>query len=314
MSPKKTQLQIVPRKPHAGGQRNAGAETLKPQLVSGRWLLAAVCIAVVAAAACGWLVLCLLFWQGSWELLYHPSADIEKTPASVELAFDRVAFAVTDTGVPQLKGWWIPAAQQAGQRRLTVVYLHRQDGNIGNTVDAVARLHAAGVNVLDFDYRGYGESQFARPSEAHLRQDAESAIDYLTGTRQIDIRTIVLEGDSLGANLALEVAAEHPELAGVIVDSPMTDPMAAIFNDARARMVPARLLMRDRYDPVSAAGAVHVPVLWFERADAATAAHEPLAYEKLATQKVLVWVNPAGDAYKQTQDALSRWLDELPVH
>ncbi len=314
MSPKKTQLQVVPRKPPAGGQRDSGAKPSKPQLVSGRWLLAAVCIAVAAAAACGWLALCLLFWQGSWELLYHPLAAIDKTPASAELAFDRVAFAVTDTGAPRLKGWWLPATQEAGQRQLTVVYLHGQDGNIGNTVDAVERLHSAGVNVLDFDYRGYGESMFARPSEAHLRQDAESALDYLTGTRQIGAGTIVLNGTGLGANLALEVAAEHSELAGVIVDSPMADPMAAIFNDARAQMVPARLLMRDRYDPVSAAGAVHVPVLWFERTDAATAAREPLAYEKLTSQKMLVWVNPAGDVYKQTQGALSRWLDELPVH
>jgi pimeloyl-ACP methyl ester carboxylesterase len=312
MSQKRTQLQVVQCKPPASGQRDSRAKPLKPQLVSGRWLLAAVCIAVAAAAACGWLALCLLFSQGSWQLLYHPSLAVQKTPASAELTFDRVAFAVTDAGVPQLKGWWIPAAQDAGQRRLTVVYLHGQNGNIGDTVDAVARLHAAGVNVLDFDYRGYGESQFARPSEAHLRQDAESALNYLTGTRQIGAETIVLDGIGLGANLALEVAAGHPELAGVIVDSPMADPMAAIFNDARGRMVPARLLVRDRYDPVSAAAAVHVPVLWFERADATSALTEPAAYKKVASHKMLVWVNPRGDVYVQTENALSRWLDELP--
>ena len=314
MSPKRTQLQVVLRKPPAGGHHDSGAKPSKPQLVSGRWLLAAVSITVAAATACGWLALCLLFWQGSWQLLYHPLTTIEKTPANAGLPFDPVAFAVTDTGVPQLRGWWIPAAQEAGPRRLTAIYLHGQDGNIGNTVDAVARLHAAGMNVLDFDYRGYGESQFARPSEAHLRQDAESALDYLTGTRQIDAGTIVLDGTSLGANLALELAAEHPELAGVIVDSPMADPMAPIFNDARARMVPARFLVRDRYDPVSAAAAVHVPVLWFERADAATATHEPHAYERIPSQKMLVWVNPAGNMYKQTEDAMSRWLGDLPVH
>lgn len=324
MSPKKTHLQGAPRKSSAGGKRDTGARQDairkeghgKPQLISGRWLLAAVCGTVAAATACGWLALCLLFWQGSWQLLYHPSAIVEKTPASAGLTFDPVAFAVTDAGAPRLKGWWIPATQGVRLGRLTVIYLHGQDGNLGDAVDAVARLHAAGVNVLAFDYRGYGESQFARPSERNWRQDADWAIDYLTGTRQIDARTIVLDGTGLGANLALEVAAEHSELAGVVVDSPMDDPMAAIFNDARARMVPTRLLVRDRYNLSAAAGAIRIPVLWFEPTAATEQAttHEPAAYRKLAAHKMLVWVNPSGDTYKQTADALSRWLDGLALH
>jgi pimeloyl-ACP methyl ester carboxylesterase len=315
MPPKKTPLQVVPRRP-SGGKQNAGGKqgSEKPQVVSGRWLLAAVCVTVAAAAACGWLALCLLFWQGSWQLLYHPSIVAKKTPASAGLAFDPVAFAVTDTGVPRLKGWWIPAAQGPVQRQLTVVYFHGQDGNMGDAVDALTRLHAEGVNLLVFDYRGYGESQFARPSERNWRQDAEWALDYLTGTRQIDAGTILLDGTSLGANLALEVAAEHPELAGVLVDSPMADPMAAIFDDARARMVPARLLMRDRYDLDAATGALRIPVLWFERTDAASATIEPAAYRKVASHKMLVWVNPQGNVFAQTENALSRWLDELPTH
>ncbi len=315
MSPNKTRLQVVPRRPPAGGQRGSGANHSKPQLVSGRWLLAAVCIVVAAATACGWLALCLLFWQGSWQLLYHPLAAIQKTPASAGLAFDPVAFAVKDTGAPQLKGWWIPATKGPGQRRLTVVYLHGQDGNIGDSVDAVARLHAAAVNVLVFDYRGYGESQFARPSEAHLRQDAEWALDYLTGTRQIDAGTIVLYGTSLGANLALEVGAQHPELAGVIVDSPLADPMAAIFNDARARMIPAHLLVHDRYDLDRAAATVRVPVLWFERtnAGATNEPNEPEAYRKVGAHKTLVWVDPAEDVNGQTWGAFSLWLANLLV-
>ena len=129
-----------------------------------------------------------------------------------------MGFAATDTGTPRLAGWWIPAAPDAKFARLTVLYLHRQDGNLGDTVDALARLHAAGVNVLAFDYRGYGQSQFVRPSETHLREDAEWAIVYLTGTRHVAPGAIVLDGTEMGANLALEEATAHPELAGVIVD------------------------------------------------------------------------------------------------
>jgi pimeloyl-ACP methyl ester carboxylesterase len=315
MSREKHQLQGVTRRLAAGGKEDAGGKRSreKPQLVSGRWLLVAVCGTIAAAAFCGWLGLCLLFWQGSWQLLYHPVAAVTTTPASAGLAFDPVAFAATDTGVPRLRGWWIPAAPGARLARFTVIDLHSQDGNLGDTVDALVRLHGVQVNVLAFDYRGYGAGQFARPSEAHWRQDAEWALDYLTGTRQIDAGTIVLDGTGLGANLALEVAAEHPELAGVLVDSPVDDPAGAMFNDARARLVPARLLVRDRFDLDAAARTLRVPLLWFERADATGATQEPQAYKKVAAHKMLVWLNPEGDQNKLAADAMSRWLDGLPV-
>jgi pimeloyl-ACP methyl ester carboxylesterase len=320
MSRKKPKLQVVPRRPVAEGKEDTGGRQdasgkkgrEKPQLVSGRWLLVAVCGTIAAAALCGWLGLCLLFWQGSWQLLYHPAAAVARTPASVGLAFDPVAFATTDTGVPRLKGWWIPAAQGARLARFTVIYLHRQDGNLGDTVDALARLHGVGVNVLAFDYRGYGASQFARPSERNWRQDAEWAVDYLTGTRQIDTGTIVLDGTGLGANLALELAAAHPELGGVVVDSPIDDPTGAIFNDARARLVPARLLVRDRYDLGRAAAAVRVPVLWFEQATPLSEANWR-AYGKIIDRKMLVWLYPPDDLNGQITDGLKRWLDDLPV-
>jgi uncharacterized protein len=314
MSRRKTQNQSVPQRPAASGNAaSAGTKSRgKPPVVSGRWLLAALCATIAGAAVCCWLALCLLFWQGSWQLLYHPAAAVTRTPASAGLDFDRVAFAATDAGVPRLKGWWIPAAPGAARARFTVIYLHGPDGNIGDSVDALARLHDAGVNVLAFDYRGYGDSQNAWPSERNWRRDAEWAIDYLVGTRHINAGTIVLDGKSLGANLALEVAAEHPELAGVIVESPVQDPTGAIFNDARARMVPARLLVRDRYDLGVAAEALRVPLLWFERTDATGATQDPKAYSRIAAHKMIVWLDPAGDVYKQSEDALGRWLDGLP--
>ncbi len=176
-------------------------------------------------------------------------------------------------------------------------------------MDALVRLHDAGVNVLAFDYRGYGDSQNARPSEAHWRQDAEWAVNYLTGTRHIDAGSIVLDGTSLGANLALEVGAKHPELAGVVVDSPLQDPTGAIFSDPRARMVPARLLVQDRYDLDAAAAALRVPLQWFERTDGKSATRDPEAYTRVDARKMIVWLNPAGDMYKQTEDTLGRWLD-----
>jgi pimeloyl-ACP methyl ester carboxylesterase len=318
MASKKKGMEIVARGPGHGNEKTGTSRRApahahaasEPATVSGRWLLGAVALTIGAALICAWCAFCLLFWQGSWQLLYHPAAAITRTPASAGLTFDAVGFATTDAGTPRLAGWWIAAAPGAKFARLTVLYLHGQDGNLGATVDALARLHAAGVNVLAFDYRGYGQSQFVPPSEAHWRQDAEWAIAYLTGTRHVAPGAIVLDGTGLGANLALEEAAAHPELAGVIVESPITDPARAIFSDARARMVPARLLVRDRYDVNAAAGNVRVPVLWVQRP---MQDEETRAFAKVASRKMIVWMNPEQDMNRQVEDALARWLDELPA-
>jgi pimeloyl-ACP methyl ester carboxylesterase len=293
---------------------NARTPSEPPPTVSGRWLLKAVAISIAGAAFCCWAALCLLFWQGSWQLLYHPASAITRSPAGAGIHFDPVAFATTDTGETRLTGWWITAEPASAFSGYTVLYLHGKDGNLGATVDALAALHAMGVNALAFDYRGYGQSQFARPSEAHWRQDTEWALQYLTGTRHIAPGKIVLDGEGLGANLALEVAAAHPELAGVILREPLPDATQIIFRDARAQLVPARLLVRDRYDLDAPAGKLRIPSLWFYQTAAPGSGRsdsEPAAYRKVAPRKMLVWLPEGTGAQKAIADALSRWLANL---
>jgi pimeloyl-ACP methyl ester carboxylesterase len=270
---------------------------------------------VAAAALCVWLVLCLLFWQGSWQLLYLPSPTVAKTPASVSLAFDSIGFATTGDGVPQLSGWWIPAASDSRYSRYTVLYLHGQDGNLGDTVPALSQVHKVGVNVFAFDYRGYGQSKFARPSEANWLKDASWALDYLTNTRHIDPHTIVVYGEDLGADLALEFGTAHHEIAGVVANLPFKDALTPIFGDARARLVPAHLLVRDRYDLDAAAARIQIPVLWFEFDVPSVRQRygEPAAYRKIKSRKTLVWLVPSPHIDYDRTAAFTRWLDDL-VH
>jgi len=288
-----------------------------PPTVSGRWLLIASSIALVAAAACAWLTLCLLFWQGSWQLLYHPTSAVARTPASAGLPFDPVAFATTEAGVPRLRGWWIPAAPDAHYSRFTVLYLHSRTGNLGDTVDALAALHNLGVNVLAFDYRGYGQSQFAHPSEARWIEDADWALKYLTATRHVPAGAIILDGRDLGANLAIEVAAAHPDLAGVVLESPLESPVNAIFNDPRARLIPAHLLVRDRFNADQAGNPLLIPSLWLvaepESSKPAFQSPHPAGYDRITAQKMLVWLKPSPAPSQPFADAYTRWLDDLPT-
>jgi alpha-beta hydrolase superfamily lysophospholipase len=231
----------------------------------------------------------------------------------MNLPFDSVGFATNAAGEPQLRGWWIPSSSQA---RFTAIYFHGADGNLGDSVNAVSRLHDSGLNVFAFDYRGYGQSHFAHPSETRWREDAESALSYLIGTRHIPADTIILVGKDLGANLALQVASAHAEFAGVVLEAPLDSPTAAIFNDARARLVPARLLVSDRWQSTAAAGNVLIPSLWFYFAPLHSADLEedkPEAYEKVPARKTLVWLTNSREEPKQFESALSSWIDQLPV-
>ena len=344
MSRKKAKLQVVAGKraappaaapgkkpaPARAGRENtargnsaAAVPSQVPHQVSGRWLLKAVAGALLAACLCTWGALCLLFGQGYWQLLYHPSAAITRTPASVGLSFDSVGFATNSSGVTSLNGWWIAAPPNTATNaspnstdgRYTVLFLHGADGNLSACVDHLAQFHAARVNVFAFDYRGYGQSQFAHPSETHWLDDANAALRYLIATRHIDPHNLVIDGSALGANLALELAAAHPDLAGVVAESPLENATSIIFSDARAQLVPAHWLAHDRWDLAASAAALRVPSLWFLPFPSQTQPGElprnPSFFEKVPAAKMFVWLPPGRDTTVNFSDEFARWLDSL---
>jgi pimeloyl-ACP methyl ester carboxylesterase len=280
-------------------------------------LLRAAGGSILAAAVCSWGALCLLFWQGGWQLLYHPVSAVTRTPASVGLAFIPVAFAATEAGEPRLKGWWIAAGPDAPYSHYTVLYLHGQNGNLGDTVDEIVALHEVGVNVLAFDYRGYGQSEFQHPSEAGWREDVEWSLTYLTATRHVAAGSIILDGSALGANLALEVAAAHSELAGVVLESPLNAPVDDLFNDARARMVPAHLLVRDRFDAELTGSGLRIPSLWLIQPTGSLTVtdrtKDPSGYKSVEGRKMLVWLPSAATSGQEFVENYTRWLDDLPT-
>jgi len=312
----KSEIQQKPTPPSA---IEKGFEDLRPRrdafpTVSPRWLLMAGGVAVFGALACTWLTLCLLYWQGSWQLLYHPKLAISRTPATVKLEFEPIRFATTETGTPQLAGWWIPASD--AHARFTMLYLHGADGNVSDAMDTLAKLHDQGLSVLAFDYRGYGQSlpiaSAGRPNEKKLLQDAEWALDYLTQTRRINPVGIVVYGEGLGADLAAELAEHHSSLAGVILAEPPSEPMEMVFADPRSRLIPARLLVSDRYDVRAAAAQLRIPSLWLLAQPADGKTVQPPGYQADEFAKTLAWLNQPGAGDPHFAETLRRWLDELP--
>ncbi len=273
--------------------------------VSARWLLMAAAGMSAIVALCAWLTLCLLYWQGNWQLLYHPQAKIAATPAQIGLPFESIRLAATDTGVTQLTGWWIPSGMPGVP--MTVLYLHGADGNLGDTLPALRWLHERGVNVFAIDYRGYGASAVAKPHEEQMVEDSDWALQWLIVNRHLSPSRVVLWGNGLGATLAAEVADEHRDLAGVVLDAPQEGAMDAIFGDARSRLVPAHWLTGDRYDLDAAARRLQIDSLWLLSNDAAN----PAAYQNVHARKSVVWMKGSVESDTHSAAECNRWIEAL---
>jgi pimeloyl-ACP methyl ester carboxylesterase len=136
------------------------------------------------------------------------------------------------------------AVRDAGGRGAPVVLVHGL-GTIQRSWDRLAPLLVPHLRVVTYDQRGHGGSQAATDySPDAFTADLQAVLDAL------DLERPLLVGHSLGALLAVEVAANRPGCAGVVaVDGglPVTRPPQATdqqaFQAEMARPLP-RLLGR----------------------------------------------------------------------
>ena len=118
-------------------------------------------------------------------------------------------------------------------------------------------LHAAGYNVFAFDYRGFGRNP-GHPSERGLYEDALAAYRHLTDHLQVPPERIILGGRSLGSAVAVELSTRVASGGLLLLSAIDSVPAAA------ARVypwAPVGLLATQRFDSISKAARVRVPVL-----------------------------------------------------
>jgi pimeloyl-ACP methyl ester carboxylesterase len=213
-------------------------------LVELGWILKALAVVFIAAFICAYLTICILFSRSQWQLVLHPSHTVAITPASLNLPFTEVHFGVDNSGLPQLDGWWIPASSPTTR---TALVLHAADGSITNALPSAQLLHNQNLNVLLFDYRGYGHSLGQHPTEASMETDATTALTYLTTTRSIPTNSIAVYGIGLGASLAAHLCAQNPTLPALILQSPDGDLSNRVRQDPRAKLVPFTYLFNEPF-------------------------------------------------------------------
>ena len=126
-----------------------------------------------------------------------------------------------------LESWFIvsPNANK------TVLYFGGNGFVIETSYHIITSILKQNVNLLVFNYRGYGRNE-GIPSIEGIKSDALAAYDYLVSEKGIKADNIILHGHSMGTFLATYTANQRGSSA-LVLESPITD-----LNDWSATAVP----------------------------------------------------------------------------
>lgn len=193
------------------------------------------------------------------RFIYFPTplAD-ELSPPLLGHAVAEDVWLRTEDGV-SLHGWYVRTARPAAPQPPVLLHFHGNAGNILDRVEFLDRLTAVGLDILIFDYRGYGKSRGA-PSEEGLYRDADAAYGSLVQARGVPAGRVVVHGQSLGAAVAIDLAARRP-VAGLVVEAGFTS--APDLGRRFYRFLPDFVFqrLRNRFDALRKIGRVQVPTL-----------------------------------------------------
>lgn len=188
--------------------------------------------------------------------LYFPLKEVEFTPKDAGLDYEVISLT-TGEGL-KLHGWFIPSEAP----RFTVLFCHGNGGNIGHRIEKIKMFNELDLNVLIFDYRGYGMSE-GSPSEKGLYHDAELFYDYLVKEKGISYEKIISYGESLGGAVVIELAMRR-EMGAIIIESSFTS-----VGEMAKRVVPflPAFVYNSRFDSINKISHISCPKLFFHSAD-----------------------------------------------
>ena len=257
---------------------------------------------VVASIVAVYFAIALLFWQGQWQLIFHPSRAVVTTPASNGVQFEDVQFDAIETGQTRLNGWWVPADSRRLGQHATILYLHDARGSLTDALPDIFALHALGNDVFAFDPRGFGKSEWAKPSEHHWNQDADAALYYLASVRHIGPSHLIVIGRALGGTVAANLTRRHREIKSLVMIDPQPPTLGLLTTPRWTHILPVRLLARDRFNPAAALSSRSLGKLFLLPANAAAPAYTT----KAALPVAIVHGTVLGDA--ETATALQRFV------
>lgn len=208
-------------------------------------------VLIVLVAVIG--VLFIAIWGLQRRLIYLPAPG-PVPPAHEQIEGARNVTLETSDGL-KLGAWFV--APRSSRTGIAVLVANGNAGNRSLRAPLARSLAREGLAVLLFDYRGYGGNP-GSPSEDGLALDIRAAYRFLTEEEGIPPERLLYYGESLGAAVVMELAAEHPP-GGLVLRSPFTD-LAAV-GQIHYPFLPVGALLWDRFLVLEAIRHVDVPTI-----------------------------------------------------
>lgn len=191
--------------------------------------------------------------DSSVRKMIYPAPSIS-VPSEPPVGFENV-WLVTESNI-KIHGWHYRANNL---NAAALIYFHGNGENLQTLQMSglIESLRVLNLSLLFIDYPGYGQSA-GKPSEDSLIQAATAAVQQMK-TFHPESKLIAC-GWSLGAAVAIEISASHPELVnGLIAMSAWSS-----LHDVAKKHFPGwmvRLLLQESYDNVKAARKIVCPSL-----------------------------------------------------
>jgi alpha-beta hydrolase superfamily lysophospholipase len=157
------------------------------------------------------------------RVLFHPRKEYVIPFSTSEI---RIVTVDVEPGVMIAGRFYFHA-----EKSPTIIFFHG-NGEIARDYDEIARFYRQiGVNLLVWDYRGYGLST-GSPTAGNLLLDAKSVFsETVEICRQMSLKPdqIFVMGRSLGSAAAIEIAMQiGKDIAGLIIESGFSDTFALL--------------------------------------------------------------------------------------
>ncbi|VXD15630.1 conserved hypothetical protein [Planktothrix serta PCC 8927] len=216
---------------------------------------------VLAVGAIAYFCACLFLFLRQTRFIFFPSRLISMTPDDVGLAYEDIELKIPIPSgkVETVHCWWVPAKFNSEK---VIIDLHGNRNTIGANVGYAEQFHQMGLSVLLVEYRGYGRSTDRFPSEKTVYEDVEAAWNYLVNERQINPNNIYIFGHSLGGAIAINLALNHPKIAGLIIESSFTNIREMIDYKKKYWMFPINLILTQKFDSIAKIPALKMPILF----------------------------------------------------
>ena len=167
-----------------------------------------------------------------------------------------IDFDSKESGHPaRLHGLWLG---QPNPGAPLLLYLHGARWDVRGSAHRMRRMHELGFAVLGIDYRGFGQSSAALPSETLALEDARAAWDWL-GRQDTAARRYVF-GHSLGGAVAVQLAEGNAQLAGLMLEGSFTS-ILDVLGTFKWGWLPVSALITQRFDSGRRIAQVQAPVL-----------------------------------------------------